>query len=278
MNDSSPEITSLQNPRIKEAIRPLHRRARKRSGLTRIDGARELLRALDGHLRPQAVYTCEELVRGPEGTEALRRCRQEHVPLVRVSAAVSTRLAFGDRNEGLCAVVQWKAAGFDALRLPPTAPLVLVVQAIEKPGNLGALLRTADAAGVDAVLVCDPVTDCANPNVIRASMGTLFTLPIAQGTFDEARAWIEGHGLGVFTTRPEATTCYWDADLRGPCALVLGSEHEGLGTSWTGGEINALRIPMAGRADSLNVNVAAALVLFEARRQRSMDRPGPPGD
>ena len=264
-------ITSLQNPRIKEAVRLLDRRARKRTGRTRIDGARELLRALDGGVRPEALYVCEELVRPGEGAEALQRCRQLEVPIWRVSAELSARLAFGDRNEGLCAIIRWQPLAFDELTIPDD-PLLLVVQAVEKPGNLGALLRTADAAGVDAVLLCDAVTDATNPNAIRASMGTIFTVPLAQGGSADAWALLQAHRVRVSTTRPEASTSYWEADLTGPLALVVGAEHEGLGESWQQEEITALRIPMAGAADSLNVNVAAALVLFEARRQRSRQR------
>jgi len=260
-------ITSLQNPRIKEAIHLQGRRARKQSGKTRIDGARELLRALEGGIKPQLVYICKELVRPGEGSEALRLCREKDVPLQEVSPQVSEKLAFGDRNEGLCAIVKWQPSQLENLRLSASA-LILVIVAIEKPGNLGALLRTADAAGVDAVILCDAVTDCSNPNAIRASMGTIFTLPLFQSSSEEAQAYLRSEGVEIFTTRPEASTPYWNADLAGATALVFGAEHEGLGEGWREASSTPLRIPMSGAADSLNVNVAAALVLFEARRQR----------
>jgi TrmH family RNA methyltransferase len=261
-------ITSAQNPRIKELVKLLDRRTRKQTHLTRIDGARELLRALDGGVRPRVLYLCEELVRGEEGREALRRCREAEVPLQAVSAPLCERIAFGDRREGLCAVVAWQPRALKELTLPKL-PLVLVVQGIEKPGNLGALLRTADAAGVDAVLLCDGVTDAANPNTIRASMGTLFTLPIAQSTSAEAESFLLENGLRVFTARPEATVPYWRAEFEGACAIVVGSEHAGLADTWSGENLSALTIPMHGKADSLNVNVSAAILLFEAVRQRS---------
>jgi TrmH family RNA methyltransferase len=140
---------------------------------------------------------------------------------------------------------------------------------VEKPGNLGALLRTADAAGVDALLVCDPVTDLTNPNTIRASLGTLFTVPVAVCDEAAARAYLREHGVAICTTRPEAEKLYWERDLRGATALVLGTEDRGLGEAWTGEGVEALRLPMAGAADSLNVNVSAAIVAFEARRQRA---------
>ncbi|HKI82806.1 MAG TPA: RNA methyltransferase [Candidatus Krumholzibacteria bacterium] len=260
-------ITSAQNPRIKELIKLLDRRTRKQTGLTRIDGARELLRALDGAVLPRVLYLCEELVRSEEGREALRRCREAEVPLQALSAQLSEHIAFGDRREGLCALVAWQPLALRELTLPEL-PLVLVVQGIEKPGNLGALLRTADAAGVDAVLLCDGVTDATNPNTIRASMGTLFTLPVAESSSAEAERFLREHGLQVYTARPESSRPYWQGGFAEPSAIVVGSEHSGLQDSWSGAGLTALSIPMRGKADSLNVNVSAAILLFEAVRQR----------
>lgn len=268
MSPPEEEITSLQNPRIKDTVRLLDRRTRRQTGLTRIDGARELLRALEAGVVPETVFVCEELVREGEGRAALDACRDAEVSLQPVIASVSEKLAFGDRREGLCAVISWQARSLSELVLND-APLLLVVQAVEKPGNLGALLRTADAAGVDALLVCDPVTDITNPNTIRASLGTLFTVPIAVCDEAAARSFLETHGIAMYTMRPEAEKLYWDQDLRGPAALVLGAEDQGLGVSWEGAQVEALRLPMAGAADSLNVNVSASIVAFEALRQRS---------
>jgi len=261
-------ITSAQNPRIKELVKLLDRRARKQSGLTRIDGARELLRALDGGVLPRILYLCEELVRSEEGREALRRCREAEVPFQKVSAQLSEHIAFGERREGLCALIAWQPLALRELELPPL-PLVLVVQGIEKPGNLGALLRTADAAGVDAVLLCDGVTDITNPNTIRASMGTLFTIPVAESNSARAESFLRQRGLRVFTARPESSLPYWRGTFDAPCAIVVGSEHSGLEDSWSSADLTALFIPMRGKADSLNVNVSAAILLFEAVRQRN---------
>jgi len=268
MSSDPPIISSAQNPRIKELVKLLERRTRKQTGLTRIDGARELLRALDGGVAPRVVYVCEELVQDEEGHLALRRCRQAGIEIQAVSAKLSEKIAFGERREGLCALIAWQPLALDELRLSKQS-LVLVVQGIEKPGNLGALLRTADAAGVDAVLLCDGVTDATNPNTIRASMGTLFTLPIAQASSPQAERFLKEHGLTVFTARPQSSTMYWKGNFKAPCAIVVGAEHEGLQDTWATPELIPLKIPMLGKADSLNVNVSAAILLFEAVRQRA---------
>jgi TrmH family RNA methyltransferase len=149
------------------------------------------------------------------------------------------------------------------------APLFLVAQSIEKPGNLGTLLRTADAAAVDGVVVVDRCTDLFNPNVVRASVGTMFTVPVAEATSDEAFDWFDQQGVRLLATSPDAETAYTDSDLTGPLALVMGSEQYGLDERWLERTDDQLRIPMAGRADSLNVATATAIVLFEALRQRS---------
>ncbi len=268
-HDANPseEITSLQNPRIKDAVRLMERRARNQTGLTRIDGARELLRAVGAEVIPETLFVCEELVRDGEGRDALDACRDAGVEIQPVIRSVSEKLAFGDRREGLCAIVSWQPRPLSELELSES-PLLFVVNAVEKPGNLGALLRTADAAGVDALVVCDAVTDLANPNTIRASMGTVFTVPVAQAEESEARSFLQDRGIAICTTRPEATTLYWEHDLTVATALVLGSEKTGLGPAWNDAGMTALRLPMAGAADSLNVNVSAAIVAFEARRQR----------
>ena len=177
------------------------------------------------------------------------------------------KLAFGDRHEGIVAVIRAPSQALDALQLP-AAPLVVVVDGVEKPGNLGAVLRSADGAGADAVIAASPRTDLANPNVIRASAGTVFALPTAAAPTDDVLAFLRERGIRPIAARVDATRPYTDADLTGAVAIVLGTEAEGLGPAWSGGDIETVRLPMHGIADSLNVSVTAAILLYEARRQR----------
>jgi TrmH family RNA methyltransferase len=180
--------------------------------------------------------------------------------------AAFRKIAYRRHPDGVLAVVTTRSTTLDALDLPDR-PLVLVVEGIEKPGNLGAMLRTADGAGVDAVIVADPATDAYNPNVVRASQGAVFTVPLAVATADTGAAWLAGRGIRVVAASPDATTPPWQVDLTGPLAAVVGSEHAGLSSVWNGAD--GVGIPMRGTADSLNAATAAAVLLYEAVRQRS---------
>ena len=177
------------------------------------------------------------------------------------------RLAYGDRSEGLVATVRVPDLSLDGLDLPPD-PLVVVLEAVEKPGNLGAVLRSADGAGADAVILADPGTDPFNPNAVRASLGTIFATPLAAAPSGEVRAWLAAAGIRILAARVDGAVDYTGADLRGSCAIVLGSEAGGLTDAWSGDGVTAVRLPMLGVADSLNVSIAAAVLLYEARRQR----------
>jgi TrmH family RNA methyltransferase len=268
MPSPAPSIqTSLANPRIKAAAALRDRRERDRAGLTLVDGAREVRRALDAGAAVAEAFVCEPLLAGPDARLALDLLRGRGIPLQPVSEAVFARIAFGQRAEGLVAVVRIPSTALDHLVLPET-PLVAVVEGVEKPGNLGAILRSADGAGADAVVAASPRTDLFNPNAIRASAGTIFSLPLAAGTTAETLDWLAARGLRIVAARVDSDSVYSDIDLTGPLALVLGSEAEGLSESWHGPAIEAVRIPMLGAADSLNVSVSAAILLYEARRQR----------
>lgn len=262
-----PVLTSLANPRIRAASALRERRERDRAGLTLVDGARELRRAIDAGVAVVEVFVCEPLLAGPDARAALDRLRAGGIPLQPVSEPVFAKLAFGQRAEGLVAVIRIPSVRLDDLAIPGQ-PLVVVVEAVEKPGNLGAILRSADGAGADAVIAASPRTDLFNPNTIRASAGTIFGLPLAAATTGETRAWLAGRGLRIVTARVDAPTAYTDADLTGPVALVFGTEAEGLSDNWRDAGADAIRIPMLGIADSLNVSVSAAVLLYEARRQR----------
>ena len=262
-------VTSLTNPRIKAAVRLRDRREREATGLTIVDGPRELLRALERGVEVAEAFVCDELIRSDEAREAVGRLAAT-TGFTSVSEAVIGKLAFGDRSDGVVAIVRSPSTSLEALIAAlPGEPLVVVVEGVEKPGNLGAILRTADGAGADAVLAADARTDLFNPNAIRASLGTIFALPVAAGPSVAVLESLAGRGVRLVAARVDAVRAYTDADLRGAMGLVLGSEAEGLHAAWDDARVEPVRIPMRGAADSLNVSVAAAVLLYEAVRQRS---------
>ncbi len=265
-----PIVTSLANPRVKAAVALRDRRERDRVGLTLVDGARELRRALDAGVTVVEAFACEPQLAGPDARAALDRLRSGAIPTQATSEAVFAKLAFGQRAEGLVAVIRVPSLGLDELALPPS-PMVVVVEAVEKPGNLGAILRSADGAGADAVIAASPRTDLFNPNAIRASAGTIFSMPLGTGTTAQTIEWLRERGLRIVAARVDADRAYTESDLTGPLALVVGAEAEGLSEAWRAPAVEPVRIPMLGIADSLNVSVSAAILLYEARRQR--DRP-----
>ncbi len=261
-------ITSTKNPRVKAAIALRDRRTRDETGLTLVDGVRELARALAGGARAVEVFVVEHAL-DEAGADAVGLARSGGAAIVPVTGGVLDRLGYGERSEGIVATVRIPDVSLDRLAgvLPPD-PLVVVLEGVEKPGNLGAVLRSADAAGADAVVVADPRTDLFNPNAIRASLGTVFAVPVAAGSSEAVRAWLESAGIPMFAARVGAAIAYTEADLRGPAALVLGSEADGLTDAWAGPGVTDVSLPMLGVADSLNVSVTAAVLLYEARRQR----------
>jgi TrmH family RNA methyltransferase len=265
-------ITSTRNPRVRAAAALRERRDRERAGLTLVDGEREVARALAGGARVAEVFVDPARL-SHDGAAAAEAARTGGAAIVTVSGSVLEHLAYGGRSEGIVATVAIPDLALTELRLPPD-PLVVVLEAVEKPGNLGAVLRSADAAGADAVIAADPRTDLFNPNAVRASLGTLFTVPVAAGDGATVRSYLAAHGIRPVAARVDASDLYTDADLRGPLALVLGSEAHGLTPAWGGGDVEAVRLPMLGVADSLNVSVTAAVLLYEARRQRGARRRG----
>lgn len=266
-------LTSTANPRVKAVVRLRDRRERDRVGLTLIDGARELGRAVGAGVEVVEAYVCTPLLRGPEARRALDGLRAAGVPIHATSETVFEKLAFGERAEGLLAVARIPSLALDGLGMPDD-PLLVVLEGIEKPGNVGAVLRSADGAGADAVIVASPRVDPFNPNAIRASAGTVFTVPLAAAPTVEVLDWLRGRGIRVVAARVDAPTGYAEADLRGPLAIVLGTEADGLSDAWSGPGVEQVSLPMLGVADSLNVSVTAAILLYEARRQRGVPPPG----
>ena len=261
-------IDSPSNPRVKAAIALRERREREATGLTLVDGAREARRALEAGVEIDAAFVCRDLVALDDARAALGQLGRAHGrrELVEVSRRAFEKLAYGDRSEGLVLVVRPRVRGLADLELP-AEPLVLVTEDVEKPGNVGAILRSADGAGASAVIAVGG-TDVFNPNVVRASVGTVFTVPVAAAPIEDTQAWLRARGLRIVTTRVDSPTLHVDADLRGSVALVLGSEAEGLSHGWAGDDVESVRLPMEGVADSLNVSAAAAILLYEAWRQR----------
>jgi TrmH family RNA methyltransferase len=262
-------LSSARNPRLRAAAALRDRRAREATGLTLVDGVRELARALGGGRAQVVEAFVDEARLHDDGRAVVSEARARGAVIVPVTGRALDTLAYGDRAEGVVATVRVPDLSIETLRVPANA-LVVVVEGVEKPGNLGAVLRSADAAGADAVIAADPRTDLFNPNAVRASLGTIFTVPVAAGAGDAVRAWLARHGLAVLVARVDADTVHTDVDLRGPLAFVLGSEAEGLTPAWAGAGVTPIRLPMLGVADSLNVSIAAAVLLYEARRQRGL--------
>jgi TrmH family RNA methyltransferase len=243
-------------------------------GLTLVDGAREVRRVLDAGVEVVEAFVCEPLLAGLDARIALDAIRDRGVPVTPTTQAAFSKIAFGDRAEGIVVVVRPPSWRLDELVLPGD-PLVVVVEGVEKPGNLGAILRSADGAGADALIAASAVTDIANPNAIRASAGTVFAMPLAAAPTADVIDWLRERKIRIVAAWVDADRLYTDADLTGPLALAVGSEAEGLTDAWQASDIERVRLPMHGVADSLNVSVSAAVLLYEARRQRDRhpDRP-----
>jgi len=278
------KITSLQNPRVKQLVKLRDRRPRDEAGVFLVEGYREIRRALEKGVALQEIYFSPEWFLGENEPALIAQAQAAGAMACELTKDVFAKVAYRERPDGLLAVApQWrrtlgdldhlfisaKAATNPGSATPATrASFLLVVEAIEKPGNLGTILRSADAAGCDAVIVCDPVTDIFNPNVVRASTGVLFSVPLVVEESARVQAWLREKGVRTVATTPAAEKIYSDVDLRGPLAVVMGSEQYGLSKFWLENCDTPVRIPMAGQADSLNVAMAAIITLFEAVRQR----------
>ena len=227
-----------------------------------------MLLALESGVVPREFWHSPDFDR-PVPADVVDRLAALGVDLVQTSQDAFEKFSYRESPDGWLAVVPAPGRPLEQLELG-AAPLVVVCEAVEKPGNLGALLRTADAAGVDAVVSADPRSDWGNPNVVRASKGTVFSVPIAAAGTDNVLGWLRTHGIAVVVGTPDATDFYTDVDLTGPVAIVVGTENEGVTAAWRDAADVSVRIPMHGRADSLNVATSAALLVYEAVRQRGL--------
>lgn len=262
-------ITSARNPKIKELLALRDKpRTRRESGLFTVEGEREFLRALKCGFEARSLFYCSKYLSGGSIAAVIESCG---ATLFEVSESVYDRIACREGVEGVVAVMKQRERTLSGIFFKGS-PLVLVLESIEKPGNIGAVLRTADASGADAVIICDPRTDLYNPNLIRSSLGSIFSVETVACTSEEAASWLEANGIRILTAQLQDSELYYDTDMKGATAIVLGTEDRGLSDFWRERADARIRIPMNGLMDSLNVSVSAAILCYEAVRQRSADR------
>jgi TrmH family RNA methyltransferase len=260
---------------VKAAARLRGRPERDKEGLTLIDGVRETLRALQAGATIREVFVLPEVLNDQEAQALVERLAEEKVERTELSRDAFAKLAYGDRLDGVVAVAETPPRTLEELVLPPE-PLIGIVEGVEKPGNLGAILRTADGAGLSAVVIADSATDLFNPNIIRASIGTVFAVPVAVASSGELLEWLQRRPIAIIAARVDASVPYDEADYTGAVAIALGSEARGLSDPWAELARTSVRLPMLGVADSLNVSATAAVLFYEARRRRAAPRsPGP---
>ncbi|MGN0892579.1 MAG: TrmH family RNA methyltransferase [Oligosphaeraceae bacterium] len=263
------ELTSLQNPRVKQVVRWRNRPDRDDSQVVLAEGYRALVRALAGGYPLKEIFVCPECF-PPEKhheEELLAQWAARGARLIRVAPLPFEKMCYRDRPEGLLGVGPQLHRGLEALK-PAKNPFYLVAEQIEKPGNLGTIMRSSDAVGVDGLILCDSRTDLFNPNVVRASTGNLFTLPVAEATTRETIPWLKKKGVKILATSPHADPLYTQVDLTAPVAVAVGAEQYGLTKSWIEQADLVVRLPMMGEADSLNVSTATSILLYEVLRQR----------
>ena len=286
----SETIISAQNPKIKNLLLLQEKsKARREQGLFVVEGRRELRHCLEAGYKVRTVFVCPEVGDSSEVTDLLRMTKQatchseqdtchseqaachsersEESSVIELPEQLYRKVAYRESTEGIIAEVEYKPLKLEDLRLPEN-PLIMVLESVEKPGNLGAVLRSADAARADAVLLCDPLTDLYNPNLIRASIGAVFTVPAVACSSEEAIAFLQARGIRILTAQLQDSSLYYDVNMTRGTALVMGTESTGLTDVWRKAASAHIRIPMLGRLDSLNVSVSAAILLFEADRQR----------
>jgi TrmH family RNA methyltransferase len=256
-------ITSTQNPKIKSLLALEKPRERRKQQLFLVEGAKEIKLAIEAGYKIGNIFFCEEIINKEEADFVYAQDKL----LIPVSKDVFEKIAIRESSGGMLAVAEQKTHRLEDIKLSKR-PLLLILESVEKPGNLGAILRTADAAGVDAVIICDPQTDFYNPNVIRSSVGCVFTTQIASATSETTIAWLKKEGVNIFCTYLKASKPYHEINFTQPSAIVMGTEATGLSDVWVDSSTANIIIPMSGKIDSMNVSTATAVVVFEAKRQR----------
>ena len=264
-------ITSAQNPKIKRLLQLQQKSSeRRKHGLFVVEGQRELMHCLNAGYEVETLFCCPDIA-GEEEMERLSALLPHGicgVQCVNISKTLYEKVAYRGSTEGVMAEMKGRHAALDGLSLPDN-PLIVVLESVEKPGNLGAVLRSADAAKVDAVIVCDPLTDLFNPNLIRSSIGAIFTVPTVACTSEECISFLKDRKIQILTAQLQDSRLYYDTPMTGATAIVMGTESTGLTGQWREVADAHIRIPMLGRLDSLNVSVSAAILMFEAVRQRA---------
>lgn len=259
------QITSLQNPLIKQLFLLQEKsRERRKTGLFLVEGRREIALAVKGKYKIETLFFCEEIISKNE----VLSLDSVAVEVVEITLPIYQKLAYRDSTEGILAVVKAKEHSLKEISFKTENPLILVAEAPEKPGNIGALLRTADAANIDAVLIANPKTDLYNPNIVRSSVGGLFTNQIAVGTTQEIITFLKEKNISIYAAALQASKPYTEIDFTTASAIVVGTEANGLSDDWLNNATQNIIIPMEGEIDSMNVSVAAAILIFEAKRQR----------
>lgn len=257
-------ITSVQNPKIKKLLALQQKSSERReSGLFVVEGQRELQHCIEAGYEIDSIF-----VEASRFGDSSPKPTEHSAKIFEVSAEVYEKIAYRGSTEGVIAEVKAVERGLEDVKLSEK-PLVIVMESVEKPGNLGAVLRSADAAGADAVIVCDPLTDLYNPNLIRSSIGAIFTKQVVACPSEEAIAWLKANGIQILTAQLQDSEWYYDTDMKRGTAIVMGTESTGLTQIWRDAADAHIRIPMLGALDSLNVSVSAAILLFEAVRQRN---------
>ena len=258
-------ISSLQNPFIKQLVQLKEKsKLRKQTGLFVIEGKREVSLAIKGNYKIETLYYYADLFSASEAASL----EPYGIDIIEITKAVYEKVAHRETTEGLIAVAKAKDFDLEKLEFKIKNPLILVAEAPEKPGNIGALLRTADAANVDAFIISNPLTDVYNPNIIRSSVGGVFTVPIAMGTSEEVIAYLKAQNISIYAATLQDSVSYDSIDFKKASALVVGTESTGLSELWREAATAKIRIPMQGKIDSMNVSVAAGILTFEAKRQR----------
>ncbi len=260
------EITSTQNPKIKALIALQQKSSERRSQrLFVVEGQRELQHCIQAGLEIDTIFYCPTLSPPPRGGV------RGGLSLFPVSPSLYQKIAYRGSTEGIIAIVKTPNLQLSDLRLSDT-PLLVILESVEKPGNLGAILRSADAAGADAVIVCDPLTDLYNPNLIRSSLGSIFTVPCVACRSEDCILFLKQHGIQILTAQLQDSHLYYDTDMTQGTAIVMGTESTGLTDQWRRAADAHIRIPMLGQLDSLNVSVSAAILMYEAVRQREQKK------
>lgn len=265
------EISSAQNPKIKKTLKLLNRKERDETGLFLIEGEREIRRAYETGFPIEALYFARSFFQSGEREELVDSFKSKGIELYSLTEGVFRKLSYRENPDGLLAVARQVRKGLpdlDTILKKTDKPLLLIAESLEKPGNLGTILRSCDGSGVDALILADQLTDIFNPNVVRASMGTLFSIPIIEAEGKDILAYLNRHHIAVFAATPEGASEYSLCDYTQGAAFVVGSEHAGLSKLFREQADHRVFIPMHGIADSLNVSVAATLLIYEAVRQR----------